>query len=981
MSELKAEIKTYKNKIEDKHKLLANTLNINDMPIQEKYEALSGHKMSMAVLSGNKSQESVESSVLVSDRSLDKEKDDTDSARLKLKLRSSKGTLHKDHLEMPNKRNLTLRGVENKSYQTKLIQHVFEINIEKKSIIIIKPKENNKDEKNTQTEFEILNEILHNSVMISQDNGKILIETKISNEQNAEKIISVNTKESKTNIKPRKSKKALPGKDSNKIKIKNINTSPQNATIKKANSARIVNMQKTLENSTEIVERLVIPSENENSNNNSQIIDQHSEIQNNENSEKILNNENSLKIDINNNNNEITEKMEKSDILQTITEQISDKPDSVIKSRYEIQSTEINNEENSKETFEKLIQDSIKKYNEETKIVNTPTINNQDNSLVIQKENPLSENILTVNHNDKLIQSSEEVKVSGNSIKQENSTKNNAEKIIQLPNKVISISNLPNHSQSSTNSPNDSIPLLKFMQITENSDNNAHPEILYSDQKIINANPEISSNSVQISLVESQKSSENQKALNLNAHSEKPISQISQSPANSPHKKTNPASPSHFDIQNNNSCKINAYKIQSLPIVNIFIKKQYGSCENSFDFSQSKDPEAIHLSPTQAKRSRKSSKDFSSASKTVKNTPPRSPNPYLEKLHKLEAENAKLLTLLSNENRSSIDRKDSLMLQLPSSIKKRNSRASLFASPDNSKTHINSTIRKRRGSLASSKSLFDKDEVVNYSYQADMHDSFEDQILGFDFDNLSNKHATSKISRAMLLIKRLMQHPEKFKKTKRATPRIIHKFISKIYQDLLLLHRISIQSLETPFHLKHKFIDFVYQMLVNQYGIQLVADKKFIQLILGILAYSHDNIRLKLFGTFIGIWPSGEGELEFYLKGLYYLTKSCSIGLTIPNADSCDSQLVSVPRALDLIRKYFQPRLRVDEWLELKHKFDMLKYTNYKSSTNSTSAVDLDLVMNLALQKYKSLLGTMQDYVKDIFAACDVFLMIFNLIL
>ena len=39
---------------------------------------------------------------------------------------------------------------------------------------------------------------------------------------------------------------------------------------------------------------------------------------------------------------------------------------------------------------------------------------------------------------------------------------------------------------------------------------------------------------------------------------------------------------------------------------------------------------------------------------------------------------------------------------------------------------------------------------------------------------------------------------------------------------------------------------------------------------------------------------------------------------------------------------------------------------------NSSGAVDLDAVLDLALQKYRVLIGATQEYVKDIFNACDV---------
>lgn len=62
-------------------------------------------------------------------------------------------------------------------------------------------------------------------------------------------------------------------------------------------------------------------------------------------------------------------------------------------------------------------------------------------------------------------------------------------------------------------------------------------------------------------------------------------------------------------------------------------------------------------------------------------------------------------------------------------------------------------------------------------------------------------------------------------------------------------------------------------MLMNHYGIENVAEKKFISIVQSIKAKRADNIRLTLFASFLGIPQYNEGELEFYLKGMFYITK------------------------------------------------------------------------------------------------------------
>lgn len=61
---------------------------------------------------------------------------------------------------------------------------------------------------------------------------------------------------------------------------------------------------------------------------------------------------------------------------------------------------------------------------------------------------------------------------------------------------------------------------------------------------------------------------------------------------------------------------------------------------------------------------------------------------------------------------------------------------------------------------------------------------------------------------------------------------------------------------------------------MNHYGIQTVADKRYMQLIQGInINNNTGNPRMQLFASFMQITPYNEGDFEFYLKGLYFLTK------------------------------------------------------------------------------------------------------------
>lgn len=109
-------------------------------------------------------------------------------------------------------------------------------------------------------------------------------------------------------------------------------------------------------------------------------------------------------------------------------------------------------------------------------------------------------------------------------------------------------------------------------------------------------------------------------------------------------------------------------------------------------------------------------------------------------------------------------------------------------------------------------------------------------------------------------------------------------------------------------------------MLMNHYGIESVAEKKYINIIQGLINKKIENIRMTLFASFMGIPQYNEGDLEFYLRGMYYMTKISTAGVNIVQNDNSESQLVPFVRAMEFATKYFHHRLRKAEWIELKNK-------------------------------------------------------------
>ena len=65
----------------------------------------------------------------------------------------------------------------------------------------------------------------------------------------------------------------------------------------------------------------------------------------------------------------------------------------------------------------------------------------------------------------------------------------------------------------------------------------------------------------------------------------------------------------------------------------------------------------------------------------------------------------------------------------------------------------------------------------------------------------------------------------------------------------------------------------LYKKMINKYGFLEYAERKYAKLLKNLIIYQSCSKRLKLFNVFMGIGVSYDGDLEFYMKAVYFLTK------------------------------------------------------------------------------------------------------------
>eukprot|EP01022_Parablepharisma_sp_SALTPOND_P028339 TRINITY_DN70820_c1_g1_i1.p1 TRINITY_DN70820_c1_g1~~TRINITY_DN70820_c1_g1_i1.p1 ORF type:complete len:639 (+),score=76.76 TRINITY_DN70820_c1_g1_i1:4719-6635(+) len=107
----------------------------------------------------------------------------------------------------------------------------------------------------------------------------------------------------------------------------------------------------------------------------------------------------------------------------------------------------------------------------------------------------------------------------------------------------------------------------------------------------------------------------------------------------------------------------------------------------------------------------------------------------------------------------------------------------------------------------------------NLSQFPDLSDNEPDSNL-LDTSALSVQPGFKKDERARGVLNRVLLNHHKYKKFVGMPPKIIHKFITSIYQEVMQIYEKSIESLEAPFHMKKSLVFLFIQKFIEDNGVQ-----------------------------------------------------------------------------------------------------------------------------------------------------------------
>lgn len=85
------------------------------------------------------------------------------------------------------------------------------------------------------------------------------------------------------------------------------------------------------------------------------------------------------------------------------------------------------------------------------------------------------------------------------------------------------------------------------------------------------------------------------------------------------------------------------------------------------------------------------------------------------------------------------------------------------------------------------------------------------------------------------------------------------------------------------------------------------------------MKYKTKIFRVKMFGRFLTLFdPLDKESFKFYLVCLNYLLNISTFGYIIPNTDQDEMHYAPYIRVNDFMRNYFEGRIPIEEYQELK---------------------------------------------------------------
>ena len=198
--------------------------------------------------------------------------------------------------------------------------------------------------------------------------------------------------------------------------------------------------------------------------------------------------------------------------------------------------------------------------------------------------------------------------------------------------------------------------------------------------------------------------------------------------------------------------------------------------------------------------------------------------------------------------------------------------------------------------------------------------------------------------------------------------KLILKTIYQLYEEKLNFSKENIIIREQEMQI------FVFNTMLNKYGIKKVAENKFTVLCLSIINYLH-IFRINVFAKMMNLLDESLNysvdEIKKYFEGMDFLMNICNSGISISYNDYEIKKYVPYIRTLEYLKFFSENKMSSDELNEIKREVDFLKENDHKN-INKLGIVDMDIFLSKILNRYRLIINRTKDYVVNAFTAADL---------
>lgn len=167
---------------------------------------------------------------------------------------------------------------------------------------------------------------------------------------------------------------------------------------------------------------------------------------------------------------------------------------------------------------------------------------------------------------------------------------------------------------------------------------------------------------------------------------------------------------------------------------------------------------------------------------------------------------------------------------------------------------------------------------------------------------------------------------------------------------------------------------FIYKQFVNKFGFQKFSFERFNKFVLSVKRHANTP-RVNKFARMLGLLEEGHNysisDTKQYLNALEYFISNTTVGAHVQNPDFSERHYVAWIRASEYLRIFGEGRMRNEEIGDFRRECEKLRIKD-ASGRNTHGIVDIDLILDKIIIRYKMLLNKGKDGWLTAFKAADL---------